>query len=57
MDNEISVAELRLNLAETLNDVAVQGKIIYITRNGRRIAALTPVPVAEGIEAATQRLR
>lgn len=57
MENEISVAELRPNLAETLNDVAVQGKIVYITRNGRRIAALTPVPVAEAVEVAKDRLR
>jgi antitoxin (DNA-binding transcriptional repressor) of toxin-antitoxin stability system len=45
--NEISVAGLRKNLAEILNDAAVQGKTFYVTRNGRRIAATVPVSVAE----------
>lgn len=45
--NEISVADLRKNLAEVLNDAAVQSKTFYVTRNGRRIAAIVPVPVAE----------
>lgn len=48
--NEISVAELRKNLAEILNDTAVQGLTFYVTRNGRRIAAIVPVPVAEQID-------
>ena len=46
---EISVRELRKALAETLNNVAVRGGIVYITNNGRRIAALVPVPAAEKI--------
>jgi prevent-host-death family protein len=47
--SEISVAELRKNLAEILNDTAVKGQVIYVTRNGRRIAAIVPVPAAEQI--------
>ncbi|MDZ5446311.1 type II toxin-antitoxin system prevent-host-death family antitoxin [Micromonospora sp. 4G57] len=47
--NEISVRELRQALAGTLNDVAVRGRIIYVTNHGRRIAAIVPVPVAEQI--------
>ena len=47
---EISVRELRKALAGTLNDVAVRGRTIYVTNNGRRIAALVPVPVAEQID-------
>jgi antitoxin (DNA-binding transcriptional repressor) of toxin-antitoxin stability system len=50
--NQISVADLRKNLAETLNDTAVQSKTFYVTRNGRRIAAIVPVPVAEQSERA-----
>jgi len=50
--NEISVAELRKNLAEVLNDAAVQRRTFYVTRNGRRIAAIVPVPVAEQSEQA-----
>ena len=48
--NEISVVDLRKNLAEVLNDTAVQSKTFYVTRNGRRIAAIVPVPVAEQID-------
>jgi len=47
---EISVRELRKALAGTLNDVAVRGRIIYVTNHGRRIAAIVPVPVAEQVE-------
>lgn len=47
---EISVRELRNTLAGTLNDVAVRGRIVYVTNNGRRIAALVPVPMAELID-------
>lgn len=48
--NEIRASDLRQNLAEVLNDIAVHGRITYITRNGRRIAAIVPVPVAEQID-------
>ena len=48
--NEIPVADLRQNLAEVLNDTAVHARITYVTRNGRRIAAIVPVPVAEQID-------
>ncbi|MFG3420967.1 type II toxin-antitoxin system Phd/YefM family antitoxin [Micromonospora sp. NPDC049460] len=50
--NDISVADLRKNLAEILNDTAVRNRTIYVTRNGRRIAAIVPVPVAEQSEQA-----
>jgi len=48
--NKISVAELRKNLAEVLNDAAVQHKTFYVTRNGRPVAAIVPAPVAEQSE-------
>ncbi len=47
---EISVRELRKALAGTLNDVAVRGRIVYVTNNGRRTAAIVPVPVAEQVD-------
>jgi antitoxin (DNA-binding transcriptional repressor) of toxin-antitoxin stability system len=50
--NEISVVDLRKNLADVLNDTAVQSKTFYVTRNGRRIAAIVPVPVAQQSEQA-----
>lgn len=49
-ENEISVRELRKALAGVLNDVAVYGKILYVTNRGRRITAIVPVPVAEQID-------
>ncbi|MEV0155882.1 type II toxin-antitoxin system prevent-host-death family antitoxin [Micromonospora sp. NPDC050686] len=45
--HEIRVADLRKNLAEILNDTAVHARTYYVTRNGRRVAAIVPVPVAE----------
>lgn len=49
-ENEISVRELRKTLAGVLNDVAVRGKVVYVTNHGRRIAALVPVTIAESLE-------
>jgi len=43
-------SDLRQHLAEVLNDTAVHGRITYVTRNGRRIAAIVPVPVAERVD-------
>lgn len=47
---ELSVREIRAQLADVLNEAAVHGQITYITNRGRRIAALVPVPVAEAEE-------
>jgi prevent-host-death family protein len=47
---EIRASDLRQNLAEVLNETAVHGRITYITRNGRRVAAIVPVPAAEQVE-------
>ena len=40
-DIEISVSEARAQLAD-LVDQAEDGKVIYISRHGRRVAAITP---------------
>jgi prevent-host-death family protein len=47
---DVSARQLRSNLAEHLNAVAVRGQIVYVTNRGRRIAALVPVHIAEGAE-------
>jgi len=53
---EIAVTGLREQLADVLNDTAVYGRITYITRSGRRVAAIVPVPVADQVaEAAASR--
>ena len=40
---EASTAKLRANLAEYLHLVSVQGETVYVTSNGRRVAALVPL--------------
>jgi prevent-host-death family protein len=45
-DAEMSVAELRANIAEVLN-AAIRGRTTYITNRGRRVAAVVPLDVAE----------
>jgi len=49
---EVSVAELREQLAEVLNTVAYGGgkPIVYVTRHGRRVAAIVPMEAAEDLE-------
>lgn len=42
---EISVRELRANLAFVLNSVAVRRQPVYVTSRGRRIAVVTPLPL------------
>lgn len=47
---ELSVREIRTQLADVLNEAAIRGQITYITNRGRRIAAVVPVSVAEAEE-------
>lgn len=54
MDSEVAVRELRVDLADVINNAAVRGKITYITSRGRRIAAVVPVQIAEDAAAAQQ---
>lgn len=46
---EVGTTELRLNLADVLND-AVYGKITFVTSRGRRIAAVVPAVDGERLE-------
>lgn len=48
---EIGIRDLRATLSDVLNDTAVRGRIVYVTSNGRRLAAIVTVPEAEEIEA------
>lgn len=46
------MAELRERLADVLNTVAYAGSgtpIVYVTRHGRRIAAIVPASAAENL--------
>jgi prevent-host-death family protein len=49
---EISVGDLRLHLADILNETAYTGARTVITRAGKRIAAVVPVHEAEMLEEA-----
>ncbi|MGA5202730.1 type II toxin-antitoxin system prevent-host-death family antitoxin [Streptomyces variegatus] len=46
---EIGIRELRAALSDVVHETAVRGRITYVTSRGRRVAAIVPVPVAEGI--------
>ncbi|MFG1794186.1 type II toxin-antitoxin system prevent-host-death family antitoxin [Nocardia sp. NPDC049149] len=48
--DELSVRELRNQLADVLNDAAVRSRITYVTNRGRRYAAVVPVDLAEAEE-------
>jgi prevent-host-death family protein len=39
---ERSIRQVREHLADVIND-AIQGQITYVTSNGRRVAAVTPL--------------
>lgn len=41
--------QLRANLADVLNG-AINGQITYVTNNGRRVAAIVPVLIAEAAD-------
>lgn len=47
---DVSVSELRDNLSATIDRVDRDDTFIYLTRNGRRIAAIMPADIAENYE-------
>ncbi|GAA2141302.1 type II toxin-antitoxin system prevent-host-death family antitoxin [Glycomyces algeriensis] len=50
--NEIKVSELRAHLADVLNEAASAGVRTYVTRAGKRIAAIVPADEADMLDAA-----
>lgn len=52
---EVSTAQLRVRLADVVHAAAIGGETTYVTKHGRRIAALVPLADAEAHEA--KRLR
>ena len=48
---ERSAREVRARLADVIGD-AIAGKVTYITSNGRRVAAVVPLALADAIEQA-----
>jgi antitoxin Phd len=47
---EVPISEATGHLYEVANESAATGEVIYLTRDGRRPAAIVPVEVAAGIE-------
>jgi prevent-host-death family protein len=50
--SEMPVSDARQHLSDVVNRAAYGGEVVYLTRRGRRLAAVVPVEVLEGIEAA-----
>jgi hypothetical protein len=47
---EVPISEATAHLYKVDNESAATGEVIYLTRDGRRPAAIVPVEVAAGIE-------
>jgi hypothetical protein len=45
---EVPISEATSHLDEVANESAATGEVIYLTRGGRRLAAIVPVEVAAG---------
>jgi antitoxin Phd len=50
--NEVPISEASGHLNEVADESAATGEVIYLTRDGRRLAAIVPAEVAAEIEAA-----
>lgn len=53
---EMALTEARLHLADVVNRAAYGGEGIYLTRNGRRLAAIVPVEVLDALETIEDRI-
>jgi prevent-host-death family protein len=49
-DGELGITDARDRLAEIVNEAAYTGSVTYITRRGRRVAAIVPAVDAERLE-------
>jgi PHD/YefM family antitoxin component YafN of YafNO toxin-antitoxin module len=49
--SEMPISEASGHLDEVANESATTGEVIYLTRDGHRLAAIVPVEVAAEIEA------
>jgi len=54
--SEMALTEARLHLADVVNRAAYGGEGIYLTRNGRRLAAIVPVEVLDALEMVEDRI-
>lgn len=47
---DLPITEARDRLAEVVNEAAYTGKVIYLTRRGKRLAAIVSVEAVEAAE-------
>jgi prevent-host-death family protein len=47
---ELPITEARERLADVVNETAYGGGVTYLTRRGRRMAAIVPIEAAEAAE-------
>lgn len=50
--HEVGVRELKAQTTDCLNRVHYRGEVIWVTKNGKRVAALVPPEVVEAAERA-----
>ncbi|MGH7918640.1 MAG: type II toxin-antitoxin system prevent-host-death family antitoxin [Candidatus Dormibacteraceae bacterium] len=48
--HELPVTDVRDRLADVINEAAYGGQVTYLTRHGRRLAAIVSVEAAEAAE-------
>lgn len=51
---EVSVRELRAELADVINAAGTHGQVFFVTNHGRRVAAVVSVAFAEGADEVRQ---
>jgi prevent-host-death family protein len=51
MTTERPIAEARKELAELVNQAQFRGDVVYLTRHGKRVAAIVSVEAAERVAA------
>ena len=54
-ERDPGIAELKSGLSDFVNRVLYRSDVIYVTKHGKRVAALVPVEVAEAYEAEQRR--
>jgi prevent-host-death family protein len=47
---DLPITDAREHLAEVVNEAAYGGTVTYLTRRGRRLAAVVPIEAAEALE-------
>lgn len=48
--HDVSITDARERLADVVNEAAYTGQVTYLTRRGRRLAAIVSVATAEAAE-------